>query len=165
MSAASPAGGPLVVGVDGSPHAAAALEWAAALAGELGTEVVAVYALGLLAHLPTGDEPAQEHRAEIDRRLHGPWTEALRRCGVAHRAEVADGNPVIALMAAADRYRARLMVVGRRGTGGFPGLQLGSTSHQLAQHAEIPVAIIPGSPAGPDGNDGSIDPTDRRETR
>jgi len=145
MSAGDAPGAPLVVGVDGSPHAAAALEWAAALAGDLGAEVVAVYALGLLAHLPTGEEPAQGHRREIDEELRGPWTEVLRARGVGYRTEVVDGNPVIALMAAADRHGARMVVVGRRGTGGFPGLQLGSTSHQLAQHAEIPVAIIPGA--------------------
>jgi nucleotide-binding universal stress UspA family protein len=135
--------GPLVVGVDGSPHAAVALEWAAGLARDLGTEVVAVYALGLLAHLPGGEEPAQDHRREIEERLSGPWTETLKSSGVRYRTEVVDGNPVIALLTAADRHGARMVVVGRRGTGGFPGLQLGSTSHQLAQHAEVPLAIIP----------------------
>lgn len=137
--------GPLVVGVDGSADSAVALEWAAELASHLGAEVVAVYALGLLAHMRSGEEPAQGHRQEIEQLLGGPWTEALRQHGVAHRTEVDDGNPVTALLAAAERHGARLVVVGRRGTGGFPGLQLGSTSHQLAQHAEVPLAIIPGA--------------------
>ena len=33
-------------------------------------------------------------------------------------------------------------MIGSRGLGGFKGLLLGSVSHQLAQHATVPVTII-----------------------
>jgi nucleotide-binding universal stress UspA family protein len=135
---------PLVVGVDGSADAACALEWAGGIASALDAEIVAVHALGLLSHLGPAGEPAQSHRAEIESRLAGPWTEVLRRRDVRHRCEVHDGNPVTALLAAAREHGAALVVVGRRGSGGFPGLQLGSTSHQLAQHAAVPLVIVPG---------------------
>ena len=134
---------PIVVGVDGSDDGAAALAWAAEAATALGTEVVAVHALGLLAHLGGAGEPAQSHRAEIESYLAGPWTEILRRRGVRHHCEVHDGNPVTALTASAREHGAAMVVVGRRGSGGFPGLQLGSTSQQLAQHASIPLVIVP----------------------
>jgi nucleotide-binding universal stress UspA family protein len=138
--------GPLVVGVDGSECSARALAWAARLAPRLGAEVVAVHALGLLVHLGGGTAPAQNHRAEVDAALRGRWTAELRAAGVAHRCAVVDGNPVTALLAAAEAEEACMVVVGSRGVGGFPGLQLGSTSHQLAQHAPLPVVIVP-SPA------------------
>lgn len=133
----------IVVGVDGSADAAGALAWAAGAATALGAEVVAVHALGLLAHLGGAGEPAQSHRAEIESYLAGPWTEVLRRRGVRHCCEVHDGNPVTALAASAREHGATMVVVGRRGSGGFPGLQLGSTSQQLAQHASVPLVIVP----------------------
>jgi nucleotide-binding universal stress UspA family protein len=136
--------GPLVVGVDGSDDAACALEWAGETAVALGAEVVAVHALGLLARFGAAGEPAQAHRAEIEARLAGPWTASLRRRGVRHRCELHDGNPVTALAAASSEHGAAMVVVGRRGSGGFPGLQLGSTSQQLAQHATVPLVIVPG---------------------
>jgi nucleotide-binding universal stress UspA family protein len=139
--------GPIVVGVDGSAHAERALEWAAGLAAELGVEVVAVHALGLLSHLQGRQEPAQDHRRDVQALLAGDWTSVLRRPGVDHHVEVADGNPVTALSATAATHGASMLVVGSRGSGGFPGLQLGSTSHQLAQHAAVPVVIVPGPPA------------------
>lgn len=136
--------GPIVVGVDGSDNAARALAWAAALARQLGAELVAVHALGLLVHLGRDSAPAQSHQAEVLAQLEGPWTEAARAAGVECRCALVDGNPVTALQTAAATEGARMIVVGSRGTGGFPGLQLGSTSHQLAQHAPLPVVVVPG---------------------
>jgi nucleotide-binding universal stress UspA family protein len=51
------------------------------------------------------------------------------------------GDPVDALLAqAAD---ARLLVVGKRGLGGFARLMVGSTSIALAGRSPVPVAIVP----------------------
>jgi nucleotide-binding universal stress UspA family protein len=57
---------------------------------------------------------------------------------------VSDGSPVLALLQAATDAAADLIVVGRRGSGGFPGLLLGSTSHELTAHAHLPVVVVPG---------------------
>lgn len=134
----------IVVGTDGSQHARRALECAASLASAVGAEVVAVHCLGLLFHpLATEVEPAQPHRDEIRALLDGAWTAPLRDAGVASRTELRDGSPVAVLLAVADDVAADLVVVGSRGVGGFPGLLLGSTSTQLAQHSHRPVLIVP----------------------
>jgi len=133
----------LVVGVDGSPHARRALAWALDLAGAVGARVVAVHALGLLAQLGGEAVPTASHRQELTRLFEEQWCAPLRDAAVEHRTLLVDGNPVTALLAAAEHEDGAVIVVGSRGSGGFPGLQLGSTSHQLVQHAHVPVVVIP----------------------
>ncbi|MFM8303619.1 MAG: universal stress protein, partial [Actinomycetota bacterium] len=64
--------------------------------------------------------------------------------GVPYRAELFEGSPVGAIIRIADEAGADLVVVGRRGHGGFVELVLGSVAHALAHHATVPVVIVPG---------------------
>lgn len=134
----------IIVGVDGSEHARRATVWAADVARVTGAEVVVVHALGLLHRTPTGETVASDrHRDEIADELEREWCAPLRDAGVPYRAELREGNAVTALLDAAEDADADLLVVGSRGLGGFPGLLLGSTSTQIAQHARHPLVIIP----------------------
>jgi nucleotide-binding universal stress UspA family protein len=139
----------IVVGVDGSACASAAVEWAAMLAGLSGAEVLAVHALGMLEQMPDGERVAAEpRRDEIRDALESTWTAPLAAAGVTYRAELRDGDAVSVLLAAGDEVDADVLVVGSRGMGGYPELLLGSTSTQVAQRGSRPVVIIPaaGSP-------------------
>ncbi|MGD9754473.1 MAG: universal stress protein, partial [Acidimicrobiia bacterium] len=73
----------IVVGVDGSDNAAAAVRWTAALAVQLGAEVVAVHAFEPLALLgevpPPVDFAALRAAAEED--LQQRWCEPLHAAG------------------------------------------------------------------------------------
>lgn len=133
----------IVVGVDGSEFAQRALRWAIDMARSLGGEVVAVHALGLLTNLPGPAVPSQGHREEVRRAFEDTWCAPLDSSGVRERRLLLEGNPVSAMLGAAQDNDAAMIVVGSRGTGGFPGLQLGSTSHQLVQHSHTPVVVIP----------------------
>lgn len=133
-----------MVGVDGSPDAHRALEWAVELARAVGAEVVAVHAVGLLEHLGGADPvPARPHRDEVRARFENEWCAPLAGAGVASRRLLRDGPPALALLGAADEVGADLVVVGSRGLGGFPELLLGSTSAQLAAHCRHPLTIVP----------------------
>jgi nucleotide-binding universal stress UspA family protein len=136
----------LLVGVDGSEGSAIAVRWAAELAAPLGASVVAVHALGLIAHLdPEGPAvPVESHVDEIDARCRSVWCAPLADMDVAHRPELRFGPPARVILDVADELDVDLIVVGSRGLGGFPELLLGSTSSQVAQHSTRPVAIIPG---------------------
>lgn len=137
--------GRIVVGVDGSDNAAAALDWAiaeAAVRGEGTTvEVVLGWYLPLNAEMAAALEPDSEleraHRVELDdivakARANHP--------DVAIEGRLVRGAPARGLLEAAEG--ADLVVVGRRGHGGFVGLLLGSVSQQVVWHAPCPVVVI-----------------------
>lgn len=129
----------ILLGTDGSDYARHATAWACDLAGALGAEVVVVHAVGLL------EEPDLDAiRAQLD----GPWVEPFVEAGVAHRTIVEHGPPASVLPRLAGELPADLIVLGTRGTGGSPALLLGSTSHQVAQLAPVPVVIVPPEPDG-----------------
>lgn len=137
----------ILVGVDGSPDAVAALAWATSLGVALDAEVIAVHAVGLLEHLSSDGEPvaAAPHREELERVFRDDWTAALDADGVRGRRLLRDGPPAMVLLRVADEEDVDLIVVGSRGVGGFPELQLGSTSTQVVQHARVPVMVLPRS--------------------
>jgi nucleotide-binding universal stress UspA family protein len=125
----------IVLGVDGSHGAQVAAERCAALAKAVGAQVVAVH-----AHSPSVVTP---DRAEIERRLHDEWCRPLVDDGVDTRTIVIDAQPAGALLSIAEDCDADLIVVGRRGIGGFEELLLGSVPSQLALYANRPLLIIP----------------------
>lgn len=133
----------VVVGVDGSPSAKAALRWAVWHASLANGRITALQTWDLppmyswevvpgienLAHdtaavlRKTIDEVVGDHTVEINR-------------------EVAQGHPARALVDAAKEASADLLVVGNRGHGGFTGALLGSVSQHVVHHARCPVVIV-----------------------
>ena len=136
----------IVVGVDGSGHAATALRFAIDEARIRGATVEAVMAwhlpyYGGVAGMPLPlDLEAIEasYHAELDAVVDAADATGLPS-PVAKR--LAEGTPAGVLLDAAKD--ASLLVVGSRGRGGFVGLLLGSVSHQVASHAPCPVVIVP----------------------
>ncbi|MFF4777213.1 universal stress protein [Microtetraspora fusca] len=133
----------IVVGVDGSPSNADAVEFAFAEAALQDVELHAVHAWrGLVAG--GGFEAAasaQEEdglRAMLSEALAGP---ARRHPEVKVTEHVVNGHPVEVLKEASTG--AGLLVVGSRGRGDLAGLVLGSVSNALLQHADCPVAVTP----------------------
>jgi nucleotide-binding universal stress UspA family protein len=134
----------VVVGVDGSEDSVRALTWTVELVEGSGAEIVAVHALGLLAHTDGAAEvPSPHYRVDVAARLEQEWCRPLAQSSVAYRCVVTDGDPVTAVLRAAREHGADLVVVGRRGSGGHPGLVLGSTSQQLVVDADLPVTVVP----------------------
>lgn len=138
----------IVVGLDGSDHAAAALDYAINVARPISAEIVAVYALHVpvSAFDPYGIAPPllydPEWRAEMKRAFEEKWCKPLRESGLRHRMEMQDGRPASVIAEVADRLDADLVVVGRRGRGGVAELLLGSVSHELSHHCKRPVLLI-----------------------
>jgi nucleotide-binding universal stress UspA family protein len=138
----------IVVGVDGSEHSLRAVEWCAKYAGALGAEVIAVHAIELPVYASTvGFVPmpvyTRADREKLRAVLVEQWCEPLTRAKVPFRPVLAEGYPTNLVRETADAEDADLVVVGRRGLGGFAELLLGSTSHSLSHHLDRPVVIVP----------------------
>jgi nucleotide-binding universal stress UspA family protein len=145
--------GKLVVGVDGSVHARAAMDWAIRMAKGMGSEVVAVYGIAPPVYFDTGFSapsiPVQydpEWRADIQKEFEQDWCKPLRDAGITYSAVIDDGRPASVIIAAADKVNADIVLVGRRGRGGVAELLLGSVSHELVLHCKRPVLVISGPP-------------------
>jgi nucleotide-binding universal stress UspA family protein len=141
-----PEGGRVLVGVDGSPSSRTALRWALAEGGRRGSTVEVLHAWevpAIVGPAPGGypyDTEAldQAARALLDTMVEEATAEAS---GVAVERRAVGGGPAAALLDAAQG--ATLIVVGRRGLGGFRRLLLGSVSDHLSRHAPCPVVVMP----------------------
>lgn len=136
----------IVVGVDGSVGARAALRWAYAEARAHGAtlEVVVAWQYPITTSLPAfGSMPTPDD-------LEGEARESMLAViaeegitadgGVNVTTLVAEGTAAQALLDAS--AGADLLVVGSRGHGGFKGLLVGSVSQQCVNHAQVPVVVV-----------------------
>ncbi len=135
--------GPVVVGVDGSANSRRALQVAGRHASAIGAPIAVIHAIGLTEEIDGEHVPTFGHRDEIAANVDG-WCDALRDEHIDEfEVRLVDGSPVDALLRSAHDLGASLIVVGRRGSGGRPELRLGSTAHQVVEHAHCPVLVIP----------------------
>ncbi len=140
----------IVVGVDGSPAARAALEWAFGEARLRHVPVHAVCAyeepLGLGAAAVASAGAVDTLRTALERDAEAVLEEAAAGApdGVAVTVDAVRGGPGHALVAAAEG--SSLLVVGSRGRGGFKSLLLGSVSEHCASRAGGVVVVIRARP-------------------
>ncbi len=141
----------IVVGVDESAGAAAALRWAVAESELDGAGVTALLAWDWLdQHRLAGNDFDPKYNEDAARQALAQCVTAALGTDLAARVEtrVVCDLAAPALLDASEG--SDLMVVGARGTGGFAGLLLGSVAQHCLHHASIPIAIIrPDSAAQP----------------
>jgi nucleotide-binding universal stress UspA family protein len=132
----------IVVGVDGSMAAQAALRWAVRQAAATGVHVVeAINAWELSGSVlppPVGVYDPQQVAANV---LHEAVVGELgEEPEIPVKELVLPGPAGAALLRQAEG--AELLVVGSRGLGGFGGLLLGSVSRHVVERAPCPVVVV-----------------------
>jgi nucleotide-binding universal stress UspA family protein len=136
----------IAIGVDGSESSAAALQWAIRLSKGMGSQVIAVYAVDIPVYFPEPEELPfvldQEWRAGMKSEFEDRWCKPLKVAGVRYRAVMEDGRAATVIADVAEREKADVIVIGRRGRGGVAELLLGSTSHELVLHSRRPVMVV-----------------------
>jgi nucleotide-binding universal stress UspA family protein len=137
----------IVVGVDGSGHSRKALERAAneAAVHHVPLTVLTVHqavrdVYGAASHYPEDaaltDKARQAAQAETDQVLA-----ALGAQPASVTVTAVHGLPAEELVKASDG--ADMLVLGRRGTGGFGRLLMGAVTSQVTHHAHCAVLIVP----------------------
>lgn len=142
----------IVVGVDGSPDATAAMQWAVREATMRNVPLTVVHAA---ARLPAGSPgvewSGESLPAEVVEQLDANARQVLadaaklvdgmtRGHRLAVNSELSAAGPVAALVNLSSR--ADMVVVGRSGHGALERALLGSVSTGLVHHAHCPVAVI-----------------------
>ncbi|MFF1278869.1 universal stress protein [Streptomyces marokkonensis] len=128
-----------VVGVDGSPHSAAAVDLAFEEASLRGASLRALH----VRHTPLPGVLDEDAELKECRRLLSETVAGRTAAhpGVELHHEVVRGHPVQELTKAS--AHALGLVVGTRGHGGFRGMLLGSVSQGVLHHARCPVLTVP----------------------
>ena len=134
----------IVLGIDGSDHAAKATDIAAALAKAVGSEVLVLHVLERI--------PASKGAPATDLEIPRDATDLVEKAaarlkeqGVNTKERVVtapSGRVAPEILSAAVEASADLIVVGSRGLSDFSGLLVGSVSHKLIQHASCPVLVV-----------------------
>ena len=140
----------IVVGFDGSPHAARALAWACgtATAKRLPLRVVTAVEARLLPATSIVRPPTEE---DLEAALQATQEEAdqlfagLQETPVDCTVVAVAGQPAAVLLDEAEG--ADQLVVGSRGLGGLSRLLIGSVSSQVVHHARCPVTVVPPPPS------------------
>jgi nucleotide-binding universal stress UspA family protein len=121
------ADGPIVVAVDDSPPASAAVDAAAALAARLRVPLRLVHVNG---HNHAGED-------RLDALAAG-----VRAQGIAVETERCEGRTSSALVAACTRVGASVLATGTHGRGPLERLVLGSVAEALLHDAPVPVMTV-----------------------
>lgn len=145
----------VVVGYDESDESAAAVRWAAAEAVRRGAPLEVVHVWGFAHESPAGSGTSRlgEHVVRVVQAVADAGADIARAVDpvVEVSAVVHHGPAVEVLVGLSDH--AHLVVVGRRGSGLFPGGLLGSVAHGVLHLARCPVVVVPapapGSTPGP----------------
>ena len=135
----------IVLGVDRSPGAESALRTAIDVAQRYGAPLVLVH--GIAPPGAVGEEAGSARAAldELVERITAPAVAAAEAAGVEVVVEVVDDKPAQALVAAADRHDAAVIVVGTWKDSPLRGALLGSVAHKLLQISTRPVLCVPGT--------------------
>ncbi len=138
----------IVVGVEGSGYARAALIWAIEEAHhrDAVVEVLTCYsptyvpAAPDLGYVPLDSFDLLSEVEKMQTEVIESAVECANHPEVEVRKIVNKGRAADTLMATAEG--ADMLVVGNRGRGGFAGLRLGSVSQSIAHHSPCPLVIV-----------------------
>lgn len=133
----------VLVGVDGSDGASAAVRWVREMRGDSDVRVVAASVEQPYVEWTTADS-AENWRRALEAKIRDEYVTDLLAAGVEVETLALGGSNVAdQLLEAAGAERVDLVVVGTRGLGGFSGLRIGGVALKVLHRADRPVVFVP----------------------
>jgi nucleotide-binding universal stress UspA family protein len=136
----------ILVPLDGSQHAAAALPYALTLARATDTYIRLLSVVA--APFPHAGFPSATANAGDRRHIEAStaYLESvagtMRTHGLAVTTVVRHGNPADEILAASEDEECALIAMSTHGRTGLERLRIGSVAHHVARHAEIPTLVV-----------------------
>jgi nucleotide-binding universal stress UspA family protein len=132
----------IVVGYDGSDSSRAGLNHALDFAKALGDSLVIVF--GAAPGGYGGGEVPEQRKAveEFGAKVTREGEEIIKAAGVDYTVELINEHAHQALITAAEKHKARMIVVGSHGENPLKGAIIGSTPYKLVQLSETPVLVV-----------------------
>ncbi len=131
----------ILVGVDGSPNSAKAIDWAISFAHSGDTVILLsawspIVVPAEMATAYTVDDTGARNVLEAESKR---VSQIAANRGVSLAQHFENNDPRNALLSTS----CDMIVVGSRGHGGVMGLLLGSVADYVSRHAKVPVVIVP----------------------
>lgn len=133
----------IVLGYDESAGARRALVTAIDVARRFGEPLVIVYGASPPGGVGEEYRSHQDALVDIGKAATGRALVEAEAGGVETLVEIVAAKPVEALLEAAERHDARVIVVGTWGESPLRGALLGSTPHKLLHLSKRPVLCVP----------------------
>lgn len=138
----------IVVAYDGSENSLKALDKAIEIAKCNDAQlyvvgVVRMFEFGAIDYIsPQEIEEYEKQEISKEERYLKEAIQKISQAGLSGIYKVMEGDPAEEIMTYADEIGSDLIVVGRRGVGGFKRLLIGSTSSNIVKYANQSVLVV-----------------------
>lgn len=134
----------ILLPVDGSESSKKAMDNALGIVNAMKSKVVLLYVTGVIPGFITG-QPKQEavqSQMEEANKILAPYRKFLKEHEVDYSEVIMPGfNAGEKICVVAREQKCDLIVMGSRGLGDWAGMMLGSVTHRVLSHCDIPVLV------------------------
>ena|SRR5579875_1540429 len=144
----------MLVAIDGSKNATAALQVAVSLAKDYRAELIILHVLHVSSAVVSASsisgvssaslQPVYENEEKSAKRIVDEAVEFARKHGANARGQIVNSTPSIVepIVETAANENVDIIVIGTRGIGGFKRLLMGSVSSGVVTHAHCTVLVV-----------------------
>lgn len=146
MTTSNPLFSRILVAIDSSDYAMKAFEYAIQLAQAVNAKVFVVHVVQNPAMtvdtLVSVSELKTSFKKQGSKLLTSVSSIAKAKFGMTAETILEEGDPPKVILDTAKKFNANMIVIGNRGLNQIKELLLGSVSHSVTKHADIPVLVV-----------------------